>query len=188
MNPYLYDRVGTDSMHSKSKKQSIIKNNSIVRNHCMNKKDSEDARCQVSKRALSYYNEQCPMRIRIYLNNHNHWYISSNSCLDHKHHPKLADQAISLSQSDISKQELRLLNVLYDVNVPPSKISTILDTIRDDNRGTFSPKTLFNVNEKCRNLIDVVNGIYQHVVMQKRLWRTFICKCIFVMYIFCYLI
>jgi hypothetical protein len=99
------------------------------------------------------------MRIRIYLNNQNHRYISSNSCLDHKHHPKLGDQAISLSQSDISKQELRLFNVLYDVNVPPSKISTILDTVRDDDRGTFLPKTLFNPNEKCRNLIDVANGI-----------------------------
>jgi hypothetical protein len=158
MNPYSNVRVGTDSMHSKSKKQSIFKNNSIVRKHCMNKKDSEDARCRVSKRALTY-NEQCPMRIRIYLNNHNHWYISSNGCLDHKPHPKLDNQAISLSQSDISKQELILLNVLYDVNVPPSKISTLLDTVRDDNRGTFIPKTLFNLNKKCRSLIDVANGI-----------------------------
>ena len=136
MNPYSNVRVGTDSMHSKSKKQSIIKNNSIVRKHRMNKKDSEDARHQVSKRVLSY-NKQCPMRIRIYLNNHNHWYISSNSCLDHKHHPKLDDQAISLSQSDISKQELRLLNVLYDVNIPPSKISTILDIVREMTTGAL---------------------------------------------------
>jgi hypothetical protein len=158
MNLYSNIHTGTDSMHSKSKKQAIIKNNSIIRKHCINTKDSEDARRQVSKRALTS-DEQCPMRIRIYLNNHNHWYISSNSCLDHNHHPKLDDQAISLSQSDMSKQELRLLNVLYDVNIPPSKISTILDTIRDDNRGTFLPKTLFNVNEKCRNLIDVANGI-----------------------------
>jgi hypothetical protein len=59
----------------------------------------------------------------------------------------------------MSKQELRLMNVLYDVNVPPSKISTILDTVRDDNRGTILPKTLFNINEKCRNLIEVANGI-----------------------------
>ncbi len=158
MNPYSNVRVGTDSMHSISKKQSIIKNNSIVRKHHMNKKDREDARRWVSKRALTC-NKQCPTRIRIYLNNHNHWYISSNSCLDHKHHPKLDDQAISLYQSDTSKQELRLFNVLYDVNVPPSKISTILDTVRDDDRGTFLPKTLFNLNEKCRNLIDVANRI-----------------------------
>jgi hypothetical protein len=59
----------------------------------------------------------------------------------------------------MSKQELKLLNVLYDVNVPPSKISTILDTVRDDDRGTFLPKTSFNIDEKCRNLIDLANGI-----------------------------
>ncbi len=44
MNPYLNVYVGTESMHSKLKKQSIIKNNSIVRKHRMNKKDSKDAR------------------------------------------------------------------------------------------------------------------------------------------------
>jgi hypothetical protein len=59
----------------------------------------------------------------------------------------------------MSKQELKLLNVLYDVNIPPSKISTILDTVRYDGRGTFLPKALFNINKKCRNLIDLANGI-----------------------------
>jgi len=59
----------------------------------------------------------------------------------------------------MSKQDLRLLNVLYDMNILPSKISTILDTVRDDDRGTFLPKTVFIINEKCRNLIDLVNGI-----------------------------
>ncbi len=28
-----------------------------------------------------------------------------------------------------------------------------------DNVGTFLPKTLFNINEKCQSLIDVANGI-----------------------------
>jgi hypothetical protein len=59
----------------------------------------------------------------------------------------------------MSKQELKLQNVLYDVNVPPSKISTILDTVRDDDRGTFLPNRLFNINEKFSNLIDLANGI-----------------------------
>jgi hypothetical protein len=59
----------------------------------------------------------------------------------------------------MSKQELKLLNVLYDVNVPPSKISSIFDTVRDDDRGTFLPKTSFNINEKFRNLIDLANEI-----------------------------
>ncbi len=87
------------------------------------------------------------------------WYLSTNSCLDHKHHPKLDDQAVSLSHKGMSKQELKLLHVLYDVNVPPSKISTILAMVRDDDKGTFLPKTSFNINVKCRNLIDLADGI-----------------------------
>ncbi len=59
----------------------------------------------------------------------------------------------------MSKQELKPVNVLYDMNAPPSKVYTILDTVRDDDRGTFLPKTFFNINEKCRNLIVLVNGI-----------------------------
>jgi hypothetical protein len=34
-----------------------------------------------------------------------------------------------------------------------------LTTQRDDDVGTFLPKTLFNINEKCRSLIDVANRI-----------------------------
>jgi hypothetical protein len=34
----------TDAMGSKSKKQAVIKNNFIVRKHCIKKKDIEDAR------------------------------------------------------------------------------------------------------------------------------------------------
>ncbi len=181
MNLYSNIRIGTDTMGSKSKKQAIIKNNSIVRKHRINKKDSEDARCWVSQRALTS-NEQCPMRIWVYLNNNNHWYLSTNSCLDHKHHPKLDNQAISLSHKDMSKQELKLLNFIYDINIPPSKISTILDTIRDDDR-TFLPKTLFNLNENSGILLTWQMESYQHVVMQKKLWSTFACKFIFVMYI-----
>ncbi len=45
MNSYSNIRIGTDAMGSKSKKQAITKNNSIVRKHGIDKKDSEDARC-----------------------------------------------------------------------------------------------------------------------------------------------
>ena len=35
-------------------------------------------------------------------------------------------------------------------------------TLSKDDKGTYLPKTLFNINEKCRNLIDVANGILPH--------------------------
>ena len=99
------------------------------------------------------------MRFRVYLNGSNHWYLHSyGSCLDHKHHPKLDVAANTLSEKDLSDAKLKLTNLLYD-NVSPSTIAKVLTMLRDDDVGTFLPKTLFNINEKCRSLIDVANGI-----------------------------
>jgi hypothetical protein len=100
------------------------------------------------------------MRFRVYLNGSNHWYLHIyGSCLDHKHHPKLDVAANTLSEKDLSDVELKLTNLLYNVNVPLFTIAKVLATLRDDDVGTFLPKTLFNINEKCRSLIDVANGI-----------------------------
>jgi hypothetical protein len=100
------------------------------------------------------------MRFCVYLNSFNHWYLHSfGSCLDHKHHPKLDVAANTLSEKDLSDVELKLTNLLYNVNVPLSTIAKVLTTLRDDDVGTFLPKTLFNINEKCRSLIDVANRI-----------------------------
>jgi hypothetical protein len=96
------------------------------------------------------------MRFHVYLNGSNHWYLHSfGICLDHKHHPKLDVLANTLSEKDLSDAELKLTNLLYDVNVPPSTIAKVLTTKRDDDVGTFLPKTLFNINEKCQSVIDV---------------------------------
>jgi hypothetical protein len=100
------------------------------------------------------------MRFHVYFNGSNHWYLHSfGSCLDNKHHSKLDVAANTLSEKDLSDAELKLTNLLYDVNVPPSTIAKVLTTLRDDDVGTFLPKTLFNINEKCRSLIDVANEI-----------------------------
>ncbi len=80
--------------------------------------------------------------------------------MDHKHHPKPDVKAVTLSEKDMSHDELKLTTLLYDVGVPPSTIAKVLTTIRDDDVGTFLPKTVFNINEKCQSLIDVANGIF----------------------------
>ncbi len=90
------------------------------------------------------------MRFHVYLNGTNHWYLHSyGSCLDHNHHPKLDVTAITLSEKDMSHEELKLTNLSYNVKVPPSTIAKVLTTLGDDDVGTFLPKTLFNRNEKC---------------------------------------
>jgi hypothetical protein len=51
------------------------------------------------------------------------------------------------------------VNILYDHNVPPSVIADVLKEKNGSDSGTFLPKTLFNINKKCRNLIDLAQGI-----------------------------
>jgi hypothetical protein len=34
-----------------------------------------------------------------------------------------------------------------------------MNTVREEDKGTLLPKTIFNINEKCRRLIDLANGI-----------------------------
>ncbi len=146
-------------MASKSKRRIIVQKKAVDRKHRSPKKCQSNARCSVTKRAPTS-EEECLMRFRVSLNGSNHWYLHSyGSCLDHKHHPKLDVAANTLSEKELSDAELKLTNLLYDVNVPPSTIAKVLTTLRDDDVGTFLPKTLFNINEKCQSPIDVANGI-----------------------------
>jgi hypothetical protein len=131
----------------------------VDRKHRSSKKCQSNAKRSVTKRAPTS-EEECPMRFCVYLNGSNHWYLHSNgSCLDHKHHPKLDVAANTLSEKDLSDAELKLTNLLCNVNVTPSTIGKVLTTLRDNDIGPFLPKTLFNINGKCRSIIDVANGI-----------------------------
>lgn len=144
-------------MASKSKQKQIRKKSNESK-HCSSKKKNR-ARCTVTNRAISLDNE-CPVKFWVYLNASNHWFLlSRGSCLYHKHHPKLDVSAAPLSEKDMYLDEKNLTSILYDVNVPPSTIAQILTTLRNDDVGTFLPKTVFNINKKCKSLIDVANGI-----------------------------
>lgn len=152
--------VGLDAMASKTKKASIIQKKYLKRKQSHKKKINDDpyARRCVTQRAPSA-DQTCPMRLCIFLTSENEWYLQTNSCLHHKHHPKLEEEAIALSQRDLSEQQQSLVNVLFGHQIPPTTISKVLSELNDDDKGTYLPKTLFNYNEKCRNLIDVANGI-----------------------------
>ena len=71
----------------------------------------------------------------------------------------LHDESHTVSQKDLISKDKQLINILCDANVPPSKITKIMTSIREDDKGTLLPKTIFNINEKCRRLIDLANGI-----------------------------
>ncbi len=154
---FIFLHLGTDAMASKSKQKEIVKKRNDSK-HRMSTKVS-NARRTVTNRAITS-DEECPMKFQLYLNASNNWFLQSlGSCLDHKYHPKLDVSAFALSEKDMTNVEQRLTALLYDVNVPPLTISKVLASIRNDDLGTFLPKTVFNINEKSRSLIDVANGI-----------------------------
>jgi hypothetical protein len=146
-----------DGMRSKTKRKVIAEKKSKQRKHKMTKMNPTTyARRCVTHRAGSS-DKQCPMRIKLILSSNKQWFNLSSSSLDHLNHPPLEEQATLLSQK--GPKDKQLINILCDANVPPSKISKIMTSIREDDKGTLLPKTIFNINEKCRQLIDLANGI-----------------------------
>ena len=151
-------KSGTDCMRSKTKKKNIAEKKLQQRKHKMKMNQTTNARRCVTQRAASS-DERCPMRIVLILTSNKQWYIHSSSSLEHHHHPPLTEEATLLSQKDLSDKHEQLISILCDANVPPSKISKIMNTVREEDKGTLLPKTIFNINEKCRRLIDLANGI-----------------------------
>jgi hypothetical protein len=125
----LSSQIGTDAMASKSRKRDIVKKKTIKRKHPSEKACQANARRSITKQAPTC-EEECPMKFCVYINGSNHWYLQSHGrCLDHKHHPKLDVKAVTLSEKDMSHDELKLNTLLYDINVPPSTIAKVLTTI-----------------------------------------------------------
>ena len=148
-------------MRSKSKRKIIAEKKTKKSKHKMklNQTTTYARRC-VSQRASSL-DEQCPMRIVLILSSNKQWFLLSTSSLEHLYHPPLEEQATLLSQKDLTSKDEQLINILCDANVPPSKITKIMSSIREDDKGTLLPKTIFNINEKCRRLIGMSIRIYQ---------------------------
>ena len=155
----LFSPLGTDCMRSKTKRKITAEKKSKQRKHKMKPNPTTYARRCVTQRA-AYLDELCLMRIILILSSNKQWYIHSSSSLDHLNHPPLEEEATLLWQKDLSDKDKQLINILCDANVPPSNISKIINAVREDDKGTLLPKTIFNINEKCRQLIDLVNGIF----------------------------
>jgi hypothetical protein len=170
-------------MASKKKKAEIKKKKALEHKHRMKRKNVR--RC-VSKQAMTP-DFTCPMRNRIFLTWENKWYLHRGSSLQHSFHPKLDHSATTLGEKDLQNNDLKLVsynvyfvsfyiiatgiysicvllfqvNILYDANVPPSTISKIMSTLCEDDKGTFLPKTIFNITKKSKSLLNIANGILQ---------------------------
>ena len=147
-------------MRSKSKRKIIAEKKTKNSKHNMKQNPNPNYARRSVTHCASSLDEQCPMRIVLILSSKKQWYLVSTSSLEHLYHPPLEEQATLLSQKDLTSKDEQLINILCDANVPPSKITKIMSSIREDDKGTLLPKTIFNINEKCRRLIGMSIRIY----------------------------
>ena len=61
-------------------------------------------------------NLKCPMQIIIFLGQDDRFYLSTKSCLNHRHHPALKAEAILRGRTDMEQGDLDLLSLLFSVN------------------------------------------------------------------------
>jgi hypothetical protein len=87
------------------------------------------------------------------------FYLSKNSSLNHCHHPCLKSKAILSGQSNMETGNIDILNLLFSVNVTPTKISQIMEQLKKPESGTFMPKRVYGMNKKTKELHDFAHGL-----------------------------
>jgi hypothetical protein len=141
-------------MASKKTQRKLMKDNQNQ------PKDSsvEIFRKTVSSRAPSS-DLKCPMQIIIFLGQDDRVYLSTKSCLDHCYHPFLKSDAISRGQSDMGKDDIDLMSLLFSVEATPLQISQIMECLKGQELGTLLPKQIYVMNQKTEQLQELALGL-----------------------------
>jgi hypothetical protein len=117
-----------------------------------------DVRRTVSARSpLS--NLKCLMQTIIFLGQDDRYYLSTNSCPNHCHHPTLKADAILCGQNDVEQADLDLLSLLFSVNATGVQISQIMQSLKGPEAGTYLPKRIYDMNQKTEQLQDLALGL-----------------------------
>jgi len=87
------------------------------------------------------------------------FYLSTKSCLDHRHHPALKADAILHVQNEMEQGDLDLLSLLFSVNATAVQISQIMQNLKGPESGTYLPKRINDMNQKMEQLQDLALGL-----------------------------
>jgi hypothetical protein len=99
------------------------------------------------------------MQIKIFVSANNLFYLSKSSSLNHSHHHHLKSKAILREQSNMETGDIKILMLLFSVNVTPTQISQIMEHLKGPDAGTFMPKHVYNMNKKTGELHDFAFGL-----------------------------
>jgi hypothetical protein len=141
-------------MTSKDIKRKLIKENK----NRLKDPNILDVRRTVSTRSpLS--DLKCPMQIIIFLGQDDRFYLSTKSCLHHRHHPALKADAILHGQNDMEQVDLTLLSLLFSINATDGQIGQIMQTLKGPELSTYLSKRIYDMNQKTEQLQDLALGL-----------------------------
>jgi hypothetical protein len=141
-------------MTSKDIKRKLIKENK----NQLKDPNILDVRRTVSTRSPSS-DLKCPMQIIIFLGQDDRFYLSTKSCLNHRHHPALKADAILRGQNDMEQVDLTLLSLLFSINATSGRIQQIMQSLKGPESDTYFPKRIYDMNQKTEQLQDLALGI-----------------------------
>ena len=146
--------LGTDAMASKDTQRKLISDNK------QRPRDPNvlDIRRTVSSRSPST-DRKCPMQIIIFLGQDDCFYLSTKSCLNHRHHPALKAEAILRGHTDMEQGDLDLLSLLFSVNATGVQISQIMQSLKGPEAGIYLPERFYDINKKMKQLQDLALGL-----------------------------
>jgi hypothetical protein len=62
-------------------------------------------------------------------------------------------------KEDMDKCDIDLLTLQFSANVPPIQISQITEQLKGPQAGTFTPKRLYNMNQRTEDLQNFALGL-----------------------------
>ena len=106
--------------------------------------------------------QRCMMCVNIFMDKiSGDWFLQSNSVLQHRFHPPVKPDTISLTQNDLSDSQLNYINLMYEHGVPSATIANIMNQLskKDGNHGVFLAATIRNINAKTQEAMDALSDI-----------------------------
>ena len=94
------------------------------------------------------------------------FYVASNSNLTHRGHPYLPPSAANRSSSQLTSDDIQLIELLNG-KIGPQSIANIINE-RHDGMGEFLSKTIYSKIRELQNLKDIEKGISSDMSVAER--------------------
>ena len=129
---------GTVTSHNKSKKKKTKRRSTSQR-----PKDKD---------------RKCPHVVKVLLDYKDEYFLRSDSCMQHRFHGELEPETNLLNESDLDKEDMDYMKLMFDSNVAPQTIANIMSSIvnKKGKPGEFLASTIQNIGITCQAAMDAI--------------------------------